>query len=140
VTSYKQWSAATREARFREYKKARRTGEISAPGPCEMCGQTTGVMHHAEDYGPTREAYFAALHSLCGRCHAWVHLRLRFPGYWAAYKHRCRTGPLLPAVKNMSEVFYNPRRQKDIPVVEFPVPEPTWWDLLSTERYSGPLL
>jgi dipeptidyl aminopeptidase/acylaminoacyl peptidase len=59
-------------------------------GPCEICGQTKGTIHHAEDYGPTREAYFAALHSLCRRCHLMLRRRFKFPGPWAEYKERCR--------------------------------------------------
>jgi len=136
--AYNQWSGPTRQSRYREYKAARRAGEIPPPGPCEMCGQTIGTMHHAEDYGPTRDAYFAALHSLCGRCHAWLHLRFRFPGYWAAYKQRCRAGPRLPAVKSMAEVFGTWRRS-DIPVVEYPH-HGAWWEVLSTERSGGPLV
>jgi hypothetical protein len=133
-TAYKQWPGKTREARFLEYKAARAAGKIPAPGGCEMCGQTHGTMHHAEDYGPTLEDYFAALHSLCGRCHAWLHLRFRFPGLWARYKETCRrTGPQ-PPVPSMSAVYYAPGR-KDVPVVEYPHGG-QWWELLSTERYS----
>lgn len=137
MTSYKQWSAQTREARFQKYKAARAAGDIPPPGPCEICGQTKNTMHHAEDYGPTLEAYVAALHSLCGRCHAMLHVRFRFPGRWAAYKQQCRTEGPQPPVKNMSEVYYGVTR--DIPLVNYSE-RGRWWELLSTARYTGPLL
>ncbi len=138
LASYKQWSGPTREARFREYKNARAAGRIPAPGPCEICGQTRGTMHHAEDYGPTLEDYVSALHSLCGRCHAMLHVRFRFPGQWAAYKQKCRTeGGPQPPVKSMSEIYYGVTR--DIPPVRYPEGS-TWWELLSTARHTGPLL
>jgi hypothetical protein len=139
MLAYKQWSGPTREKRFAEYKRARRRGDIPPPGPCEMCGQTVGTMHHAEDYGPTWEAYVAAMHSLCGRCHAALHLRFRFPGRWAAYKHYIRTQPLLPPVKNMGEVFYRAGRQPDMPIVEHPH-NGEWWEMLTMDRYTGELL
>src|SRR5579862_5070813 len=137
MTSYKQWSAPTREARFREYKSARAAGRLQPPGPCEICGQTLGTMHHAEDYGPTLEAYFAALHSVCGRCHAMLHCRFRFPGQWSVYKHKCRTEGPQPLVASMGEVYY--RLTRDIPPVKHPEGN-TWWEVLSTARYAGPLL
>ncbi len=52
MNSYKQWAGTVRAARFLEYKAGRRAGTIAAPGPCEICAQTKGTMHHAEDYGP----------------------------------------------------------------------------------------
>ena len=137
MTSYKQWSGPTREARFREYKAARAAGDIPRPGPCEICGQTEGTMHHAEDYGPILEAYFAALHSVCGRCHAMLHCRFRFPGQWAAYKQKCRTEGAQPKVKNMGDVYYGLTR--DVPLKTYPEGS-SWWELLSPTRYTGPLL
>ena len=133
--AYKQWTGKVRELRFAEYKAARRAGTLPPPGPCEICGQTHGTMHHAEDYGPELADYFAALHSLCARCHAMLHLRFRFPGLWAAYKHRCRLeGPQTP-VCHMGEVYHAVGRGKDIPVVEHEHAG-EWFETLSTERYS----
>lgn len=134
-TAYKQWTAAIRTARFAEYKAARAAGRLSKPGACEICGQTKGTMHHAEDYGPTVDDYFAALHSLCGRCHAWLHMRFRYPGLWARYKQICRKQGPQPPVKHMGEVFHSTSRGKDIPVVNYPH-QGRWWEVLSTERYT----
>jgi hypothetical protein len=136
VTNYKQWSGPTRERRLAEYKAARARREVPAPGPCEVCGQTYNTMHHAEDYGPTLEEYLASLHSLCGRCHAMLHLRFRFPGRWSEYKERCRRLGPQPPVKSMSQVYYSVKA--DVPMVHYPEGE-AWWERLGTERYHGPL-
>jgi hypothetical protein len=132
MSDYKQWTHAVRESRFKEYKAARKCGLLPAPGPCEICGQTVGTMHHAEDYGPELADYFAALHSLCGRCHAWLHMRFRLPGLWAAYKRRVdREGPQPPV--NMGAIFR--ARHIDIPVIEYEH-SGRWWEVLSSKRYS----
>ncbi len=94
-------------------------------------------MHHAEDYGPTREAYFAALHSVCGRCHAMLHLRFRFPGRWSEYKQLVRTHGPQPPVRDMGQIYYSVRG--DVPVIAYPEGS-AWWELLSTTRHTGPLL
>jgi len=135
VNSYKQWTGPVREVRFLEYKAARRAGTIAAPGPCEICGQTKGTMHHAEDYGPTQADYFASLHSLCGRCHAWLHLRFRFPGLWSRYKLKCQLEGPQPPVRHMGEVYYARDRRGDVPAVEYEHAG-EWWETLSCERHS----
>ncbi len=137
MTNYKQWSRATREARYEQYKRQRAAGRIKPAGPCEMCMQTRGTMHHAEDYGPTLEAYFVALHSLCGRCHAMLHLRFRFPGRWAQYKFLCRGGPQ-PPVSNMGAVYS--AFSRDIEIIQYPLSSEAWWEKLTVTRYQGPLL
>jgi hypothetical protein len=131
---YKQWSGKIRDARFLEYKAARADGRIPAPGPCEICGQTKRTMHHAEEYGPEFADYLAALHSLCGRCHAWLHLRFRFPGLWSAYKLRCRTEGAQPLIRHMGEIFYAAGKGGDVPVVEYQHGG-EWWELLTSDRY-----
>ena len=136
VTNYKQWSAQTRAARFREYKRAIAAGDILPPGPCEMCGQTKGTMHHAEDYGPTVVEYFAALHSLCVRCHAMLHLRFRFPGRWAEYKQLCREGPQ-PWALHISAVFGEANGWDDVPPLTFHEGTSWWENLIAGSSLVG---
>jgi hypothetical protein len=135
VADYKQWKHEVRDSRFREYKAARSTGAIDPPGTCEMCGQPHGTMHHAEDYGPTVEDYFAALHALCGRCHAMLHLRFRFPGRWAEYKEKCRLG-VQPPIRHMGEIFGASRGWKDIPMVNY-FEGQEWWERISCQQLAG---
>jgi hypothetical protein len=94
-------------------------------------------MHHAEDYGPTAEDHYAALHSMCSRCHTELHLRFRFPGRWRAYKQKCRTEGAQPAIETMNQVYYSVTA--DIPLVLHREGN-AWWELLDTVRYTGPLL
>lgn len=123
-TNYKQWPAKVRNEMYVKYKAARGAGSLPPPGPCEICGQTEGTMHHAEDYGPTIVEYFASLHSLCARCHAMLHLRFRFPGQWAAYKEVCRrTGP--QPVTTMIKIFYSVKSDMPIDSAHDGI---RWWD------------
>ena len=111
ANAYKQWPGMLREARYVQYKQARAAGILGAPGPCEICGETRNTVHHAEDYGPTLQDYFAALHSLCSHCHKLLHLRFRFPERWEFHVRSCRLGPLLETARAEH-----------------------WWEVLSTSR------
>jgi hypothetical protein len=138
--SYKQWSAKTRQSRYAEYKRARAAGSVNPPGPCEICEQSVGTTHHAEEYGPTFEAYLSALHSLCARCHAMLHLRFRFPGRWEDYKELCRRFGAQSVARSMGSVFCAAEGWScDFEMVGYPQGD-SWWETIGTERYIGELL
>lgn len=143
LSSYNGWSGPFRQRLFDTYKRELKAGRIPAPYatpcPCEMCGQTRGTMLHQEEYGPTLEEYLKASHWLCGRCHAMLHLRFRFPGRWAYYKAHVKAHGVQPYIPNMGAVYHASRGWKDYPVVDYGVPGDSWWERLTCDRYAGPV-
>jgi hypothetical protein len=96
-------------------------------------------MPHAEEYGPTVEEYFKSLHVLCGRCHAMLHLRYRFPGHWAEHQEYVKDVKAgkkekhLP-IKNMNTIFQASRYWKQISKTPIINNDGEWWEQLTCER------
>lgn len=143
LSSYKQWSGAYRARMQAQFNAALRGGNVPepyrTPKPCEICGQTHNTMLHQEEYGPTLADYLKNSYWVCGRCHTMVHLRYRFPGRWAAYKEQCRRQGPQPTIPHMGVLFGEARSWYDIPVVKYAEGD-TWWEKLTTERYTGPII
>ena len=104
-----------------------------------MCGETYNTMPHAEDYGPTVDDYFKSLHVLCGLCHAMLHLRFRFPNYWAMHQEyvknvRDNKVERYKPIKNMNVIFqasnYWEKTDKK-PIINN---NGEWWEKLTCER------
>lgn len=126
---YNGWTGEVRDSRYREYLQARKDGRIGPPVKCEICGQTKGkILHHAEQYGPTLEAYFKSLHALCVYCHGMLHLKKRFPGRWIRHKKMAKVKPF-PVVAHMGVVYQAANRWSDIPKEEY-VPGDQWWEAI----------
>lgn len=134
LSNYNGWTGADRIRAMANYRKACGR-DTFRPGPCEMCGQTHGTMMHSEEYGPTLADLLSSSHSLCGRCHAMLHMRFRFPGRWAAYRKLVRRGPQ-PPVMSIMEVYAKARAWRDTDEV-FDPPVLEWWDRLLVVRYRG---
>ena len=133
MKDYKQWSGKTRIKMSTKYRGAVDKPKVS---DCEMCGQHLTTMRHAEDYGPTKEDYFASMHSLCGRCHAMLHLRFRFPNRWNEYKEDIRRNGVQLFIPSMGSLFLRSSRWEDMDYFEYKEGK-TWWELLSTDIYKG---
>jgi len=150
LARYGPWSGELRLARLREFKRALRDGTLPAETlellrqPCEMCGEAAGAHPHAEAYGPTFADHLAALHMLCCRCHAMLHLRFRFPGRWhthVEYAQLVRRGVIRrhPPVRTMFAVYQESSAWRDLPAVPPAVAFQAWWEELAIDRHRGPL-
>jgi hypothetical protein len=133
MNDYKQWSGKTRVRMLAKYKASKDKPSV---GPCEICQQTKNTMHHAEDYGPTLEVYLDSLHSLCGHCHAMLHLRFRFPSRWNDYKEKVRQEGVQDFVPNMGKIFMQSNHWVDVPFVTHKQGN-EWWEKLNTRRHLG---
>ena len=133
MKDYKQWSGKTRKQMSAKYKGAEDKPLIM---DCEMCGQARNTMRHAEEYGPTKQDYFKSMHSLCGYCHAMLHLRFRFPNRWNDHKEDIRKYGVRPFVPNMGLVFLQSSHWVDVPYVKYEEGH-SWWESLNTKRYAG---
>lgn len=138
LQSYNGWPGPVRASRLAELNAMRRWRADELPlqlrraYPCEICGQRRNTMLHAEQYGPTFDDYLAALHWLCGHCHAMLHLRFRFPNRWRQHLLAASLGPV-PFVSSMGEVFRLARGITDLPVVCYE-PGPEWFHQLAVTR------
>jgi hypothetical protein len=139
LSDYNGWSGRDRERADRRLKAALKHGlypELQKPTACEICGYGSGIMLHAEEYGPTMNDYIASLRPVCAKCHGMIHVRFRFPGIWSVFKARIKTGEKPKPVAHIAAVFGACRGWTDCPVVES-APNGTWWDGLPLVKYTG---
>ena len=137
--AYNGWSASVRTVRGSEFYSLVRKGDIPRPESCELCGSTSGLTYHAEEYGSTWEDYLRSCHALCCYCHATMHVRWRYPNRWGRFVTRVleKSVPAFP-YKTMSEVYGAYRTQKDLSD-PFPVPESDHWlSKMPVMGYDGP--
>jgi hypothetical protein len=77
VNSYNGFSPEQRTKALRWLRQEQAAGRRLRAAVCEVCGQDKGkVMEHSEDYSSPFGDHIGA-HSLCFRCHMWVHCRFR---------------------------------------------------------------
>lgn len=95
MKSYKQWSAAERNASLKKTNKAIADGVIPPATKCNRCGQVHGlVMYHNEDYSDP----IKYLESLCWRCHMVHHSAHRAPAQCRVYWEEIKAGFVYPPV------------------------------------------
>jgi hypothetical protein len=143
MKQYKEWSPEVRKTMYAEFLRQKKSKTlpdwVEHEGPCGMCGEEFNTMPHAEEYGPTVEEYFKSLHVLCGRCHAMLHLRYRFPGHWAEHQEYVKDVKAgikekhLP-IKNMNTIFQASRYWKQISKTPIINNDGEWWEQLTCER------
>lgn len=139
---YNGWSALVRNgARFVAYGRARRHHVLAAASRCSCCSEELPpdcVPYHAEEYGPTHEAFWEACVPMCHRCHAMLHARFRLPNLWKLLltqaAERAIDAKLFPSRKSMARI----RARPDIAHVPMPADAPEYFAALPLSEYVGP--
>lgn len=142
---YNGWPAHVRHGRDKHYYHARDNHILKAADSCLACGQQfhgVPVPYHAEEYGPTLEAYWVSCEPLCHRCHAMLHARFVTPNLWKQFLWQIASGfidsttyPLGTQIAGLLSKFKN---RPDINFVPMPSRvNPYLCSLLLTE-YTGP--
>ena len=133
LTAYNGFSPAERRRYDRLMRAAINAGRIRPVMRC-FCGLTApaDLMYHLEDYSDYLNPIV-----ICVECHMRLHSRFRAPNRWKLHCLRIRVEPATP-YKSVASYFGASRGQRaDIPLVDF-VPDPDrWWEMLSTEPWSG---
>lgn len=144
---YNGWSDLVRHGRDYCYYRARDGGILSAAPICLGCSEElppSCVPYHAEEYGPTREDYWASCRPLCNRCHAMVHARLSVPNRWKRYLAQAADRAIdereYPRSRSRSPYALTKKcaAMKDILDVSMPASAPEYLKSLSLEEYRGP--
>jgi len=143
LNKYKTWDGKTRQRMYAKFLYQKKKGTLpewrTVDGACDMCGDEHNTMPHAEEYGPTFEDYLKSIHILCGRCHAMLHLRYRFPKKWKEHLDyikdlKNKKTERLPSIPNMNVLYQQSKKwdKEEYNYKEKNVGE--WWEKLTTKR------
>lgn len=139
---YNGWTGLVRMgSRYGAYKRARRRRVLAAAPICSCCNTSLPadcVPYHAEEYGPTHEAFWDSCVPLCHRCHAMLHARFRLPNMWKLLLGQAADGAidegLFPPRKSMAKMKARP----DTAYVPMPAHVPGYFSSLPLTEYIGP--
>lgn len=138
LTWYNGWSGKVRQLRS-DWVDTH--APLKGTGKCSLCGSTTAVGFHAEEYGGTREHYIKECYELCACCHGFMHMRYLVPNRFKRHKARIAKGDFHEVMQftNLGKFFTVCKAVGDLKhEVENVVTGIPWLDRARLQKYEGP--
>lgn len=116
-SGYNGWPGLVRRVRGDLMSSDLRKGILVADKKCELCGHTSGLTYHTEEYGSLYEDFIGCARELCGVCHGLIHVRWQFRNRWFRHKQRIAAGKTDEVMKldSIGQFFGVLKGLKDLP-------------------------
>ena len=142
---YNGWPSFIRHGRDSRYYQARTLGVLPPATQCLGCSECFkggATPYHAEEYGPTLEAYWASCVPLCHCCHAIHHARFATPNRWRRYLAQASVGAIdrteFPRSKQIVALLSKFKNREDVAQCDMPAHVQEYFRHLPMTEYDGP--